>query len=50
MTIAVMKPEGWHPKAPYHFVGEVTAAVDRPDGSASAENVIRAGQAACSYS
>ncbi|MBD0735168.1 dihydrofolate reductase family protein [Streptomyces sp. CBMA29] len=23
------KPEGWHPEASYHFVGDVTAAIDK---------------------
>jgi dihydrofolate reductase len=34
------KPEGWHPEASYHFVGDVTAAIDKAQELAGARTVI----------
>ncbi|MGA8636292.1 MAG: dihydrofolate reductase family protein [Candidatus Dormiibacterota bacterium] len=33
------KPEGWHPEASYHFVGGVTAAIDKAQELAGARTV-----------
>jgi dihydrofolate reductase len=34
------KPEGWHPEASYHFVDDVTAAVDRAKHLAGQRDVV----------
>ena len=40
------KPEGWHPEASYHFVDNVTAAIDRAKELAGERNVaVNAGDA-----
>ncbi|MFZ1993572.1 MAG: dihydrofolate reductase family protein [Solirubrobacteraceae bacterium] len=39
------KPEGWHPEASYHFVGDVTAAVDEAQRLAGSRTIaVNAGE------
>ena len=39
------KPEGWHPEASYHFVDDVTAAIDRAQELAGERTVaVNAGE------
>ncbi|WP_426502427.1 dihydrofolate reductase family protein [Dactylosporangium sp. McL0621] len=39
------KPEGWHPEASYHFVGDVAAAVDKAKQLAGQRDVaVNAGE------